>query len=119
MHGRILQVSSNPNEHPFERLCDCENRLHLLPIGEEFRRAFIWYACATILAPTSRVDGCQNLWPTLHRDDLGMMSIWLNFLWMNLFLESDIFNSHKSNANQNHKKLGYLVVLFFYRLAFY
>ena len=69
MHGRILQVSSNLNEHPFGRLRDCKDRIHELPIGEEFRRAFIWYACVTILAPTSRVDGCRNLWQTLHGDD--------------------------------------------------
>ena len=50
---------------------------------------------------------------------LGMMSIGLNLLRVKLFLESDIFNNHKSNANQTHKKLGYLVVLFFYRLTFY
>ena len=45
MHGRILQVSSNPSDHPFGRLRDCEDRLHDLPISEEFRRAFIFYSC--------------------------------------------------------------------------
>ena len=34
MHGRILQVSSIPSEHPFGRLSDCKDRLHELPIGE-------------------------------------------------------------------------------------
>ena len=69
MHGRILQVSSIPSEHPFGRLRDCEDRLHELPIGDqEFRRAFIFYPCATILTPTSHVDGCRNLWHTLHGD---------------------------------------------------
>ena len=30
MHGRILQVSSIPSEHPFGRLSDCKDRLHEL-----------------------------------------------------------------------------------------
>ena len=61
MHGMILQVSSIPSDYPFRRLRDCKDRLHELPIGEEFRRVFVFYACATILALTSRVDGCRNL----------------------------------------------------------
>ena len=80
MHGRILQVSSNPSEHPFGRLRDCEDRLHEIPIGEDFRRTFIWYACATILAPTSRVDGCRNLWHTLHGDDFRNDVNWTQFV---------------------------------------
>ena len=69
MHGRIQQVSSIPSEHPFGRLRDYEDRLHELPIGEEFKRAFVFHSCATILTPTSCVDGCRNLWHTLHGDD--------------------------------------------------
>ncbi|RVX01402.1 hypothetical protein CK203_031309 [Vitis vinifera] len=46
----------------------CKEKLLNLPVGEEFRRAFIYYACATLLAPTSRLNGCRNLWHTIHED---------------------------------------------------
>ncbi|RVW26852.1 hypothetical protein CK203_103930 [Vitis vinifera] len=49
--GRILHVTSTSTEHPFGTIRACEERLLDLPVGEEFRRAFIYYACATLLAP--------------------------------------------------------------------
>ncbi|RVW49070.1 hypothetical protein CK203_111715 [Vitis vinifera] len=39
------------SEHPFGTIRACEEKLLDLPVGEEFRRAFIYYACATLLAP--------------------------------------------------------------------
>ena len=69
MHCKILQVSSISSEHPFGRIYDIEDRLFEIPVSKEFRRACIFYACTTILAPISRVDGCQNLWHTLHEDN--------------------------------------------------
>ena len=65
---RILHIATTPSDHPFGTLNTCEERLLNLPIGEEFRRCFIYYTCATLLAPTSRIDGCRNLWHTIHED---------------------------------------------------
>ena len=64
----ILQITSTPSDYLFGTLNTCEERLLNLPIGEEFRRCFLYYACVTILAPTSRIDGCRNLWHTIHED---------------------------------------------------
>ncbi|RVW39227.1 hypothetical protein CK203_112427 [Vitis vinifera] len=66
--GRILHIATTPSDHPFGTLNTCEERLLNLPIGEEFHRCFIYYTCATLLAPTSRIDGCRNLWHTIHED---------------------------------------------------
>ena len=43
-------------------------------------RAFIFYACATILATTSQVDGCRNIWHTLHGDDFRNDVNWAQFV---------------------------------------
>ena len=56
--GWILQIASTPSNYSFSTLNTCEKRLLNLPVGEEFRRCFLYYACAMILAPTSRIDGC-------------------------------------------------------------
>ena len=61
MHGRILQISSISSAHPFGLIYDIEDRLFEIQVDEEFMRAFIFYACTTILALISRVDGCRNL----------------------------------------------------------
>ncbi|RVX03720.1 hypothetical protein CK203_023073 [Vitis vinifera] len=58
----------NPSDYPFGTLNTCEERLLNLPVREEFRRCFLYYACVTILAPTSMIDGCRNLWHTIHED---------------------------------------------------
>ena len=39
-----------------------------LPAYREFQRAFIFYVCATLLAPISRIDECRDLWHTIHED---------------------------------------------------
>ncbi|RVW99286.1 hypothetical protein CK203_030628 [Vitis vinifera] len=49
--GRILQVTSTSSEHPFGTIRACEEKLLNLPIGEEFRKAFIYYACAHCWPP--------------------------------------------------------------------
>lgn len=77
--GQILQIASTPSEHPFGILNTCEERLLNLPVGEEFRRCFLYYACATILAPMSRIDGCRNLWHTIHEDGFRNDANWGQF----------------------------------------
>ena len=78
--GQILQVTSTSSEHPFGTIRACEERLLDLPVGEEFRRAFIYYACATLLAPTSRLNGCRNLWHTIHEDGFRNDVNWAQFV---------------------------------------
>ena len=80
MHGWILQVSSNSTDHPFRSIRECEDKLHDLPVGAKFRRAFIFYACTTILAPLSCVDGCRNIWHMLHGDSFRNNINWAQFV---------------------------------------
>ncbi|RVW15310.1 hypothetical protein CK203_085581 [Vitis vinifera] len=78
--GRNLQVTSTSSDHPFGTIRACEEKLLDLPVGEEFRRAFIYYACATLLAPTSRLNGCRNLWHTIHEDGFRNDVNWAQFV---------------------------------------
>ncbi|KAJ9701453.1 hypothetical protein PVL29_006694 [Vitis rotundifolia] len=78
--GRILHIATTPSDHPFGTLNTCEERLLNLPIGEEFRRCFIYYTCATLLGPTSRIDGCRNLWHTIHEDGFRNDVNWGQFV---------------------------------------
>ncbi|KAL6333997.1 hypothetical protein AAG906_000048 [Vitis piasezkii] len=78
--GRNLQVTSTSSDHPFGPIRACEEKLLDLPVGEEFRRAFIYYACATLLAPTSRLNGCRNLWHTIHEDGFRNDINWAQFV---------------------------------------
>ncbi|RVW84418.1 hypothetical protein CK203_040615 [Vitis vinifera] len=86
--GQILHIATTPSDHPFGTLNTCEERLLNLPIGEEFRRCFIYYACATLLAPTSRIDGCRNLWHTIHEDGFRNVVNWANLLLTSLWRRS-------------------------------
>ena len=78
--GHIVQVTSTSSEHQFGTIRACEEKLLNLPIGEEFRQAFIYYACATLLAPTSRLDGYCNLWHTIHEDGFKNDVNWSQFV---------------------------------------
>ncbi|WKA06497.1 hypothetical protein VitviT2T_024393 [Vitis vinifera] len=78
--GRNLQVTFTSSDHPFGPIRACEEKLLDLPVGEEFRRAFIYYACATLLAPTSRLNGCRNLWHTIHEDGFRNDVNWAQFV---------------------------------------
>ncbi|RVW78574.1 hypothetical protein CK203_049815 [Vitis vinifera] len=78
--GRFLQIAITPSDYPFGTLNTCEERLLNLPIGEEFRKCFLYYACATILVPTSRIDGCRKLWHTIHEDGFRNDVSWDQFV---------------------------------------
>ncbi|KAJ9671287.1 hypothetical protein PVL29_027328 [Vitis rotundifolia] len=78
--GRILHIATTPSDHPFGTLNTCEERLLNSPIGKEFRRCFIYYICATLLAPTLRIDGCRNLWHTIHEDGFRNDVNWGQFV---------------------------------------
>ncbi|RVX13330.1 hypothetical protein CK203_021128 [Vitis vinifera] len=74
------EVTSTSSEYPFGTIRACEEKLLDLPVGEEFRRAFIYYTCATLLAPTSRLNGCRNLWHTIHEDGFQNDVNWAQFV---------------------------------------
>ncbi|KAL6319860.1 hypothetical protein AAG906_036930 [Vitis piasezkii] len=80
--------------HPFGTIRACEEKLLNLPMGEEFHIAFIYYARATLLAPTSRMDSKMTLiGPSL------CLTNWLREL-------GDI---------NSLTPLGYIAVFYFYR----
>ncbi|KAJ9682761.1 hypothetical protein PVL29_018643 [Vitis rotundifolia] len=78
--GRILHIATTPSDRLFGTLNTCEERLLNLPIREEFRRCFIYYTCAMLLAPTSRIDGYRNLWHTIHEDGFRNDVNWGQFV---------------------------------------
>ena len=77
---QILQIALTSSDHSFGTLNTCEERLLNLLVGKEFRKCFLHYACATILAPTSRIDGCRNLWHTIHEDGFRNDLNWGQFV---------------------------------------
>ena len=56
-----------------DNLCD-------LPIGEEFMKSFLIFACATILAPNSKQEGMHDLWDTIWDSDVRVRKNWAKFV---------------------------------------
>ena len=50
-------------------LCD-------LPVGKEFMKSFLIFACATILAPNSKQEGMHDLWDTVWDSEVGVRKNW-------------------------------------------
>ena len=42
-------------------ICQLEEKLIELPVGEEFLKLFIIFSCATILAPNNKLKGIHDL----------------------------------------------------------
>ena len=42
-----------------------EDNMRDLPIGEEFKKSFLIFTCAFILAPNSKQEGMHDLWDTI------------------------------------------------------
>ena len=49
-----------------------EQNLYNLPNGDEFRKTFLIFPCATILAPNSKLEGMHDLWDTIWDGDVGV-----------------------------------------------
>ena len=47
-----------------------EDNLCNLPFGNEFKKSFLIFACATILTPNSKLKGMHNLWDTIWDSDV-------------------------------------------------
>ena len=43
-----------------------------LPVGKEFKKSFLIFSCATILAPNSKQEGMHDLWDTIWDSDVGV-----------------------------------------------
>ena len=42
-----------------------EDNMRNLPVGDKFKKSFLIFACATILAPNSKLEGMHDLWDTI------------------------------------------------------
>ena len=49
-----------------------EQNLENLAIGDDFRKTFLIFACATLLAPNSKLEGIHDLWDTIWDGDVGV-----------------------------------------------
>ncbi|KAJ9697323.1 hypothetical protein PVL29_009223 [Vitis rotundifolia] len=49
-----------------------EQNLYNLPISDEFRKTFLIFSCATILALNSKLEGMHDLWDTIWDGDVGL-----------------------------------------------
>ena len=47
-----------------------EDNLTSMPVGDEFRKSFIIFSCATILAPNSKPKGLHDLWDNIWDEDI-------------------------------------------------
>ena len=57
-----------------------EQNLDNLPIGDDFRKTYLIFACATILAPNSKLEGMHDLWDTIWDGDVGVQKNWSQFV---------------------------------------
>ena len=57
-----------------------EQNLYNLPIGDEFRKTFLIFSCATILALNSKLEGMHDLWDTIWDGDVGVQKNWSKFV---------------------------------------
>ncbi|RVW16706.1 hypothetical protein CK203_080873 [Vitis vinifera] len=57
-----------------------EQNLENLAIGDDFRKTFLIFACATLLAPNSKLEGIHDLWDTIWDGDVGVQKNWSKFV---------------------------------------
>ncbi|XP_019080463.1 uncharacterized protein LOC109123875 [Vitis vinifera] len=57
-----------------------EANLRDLPVGEEFMKSFLIFACATILAPNSKQEGMHDLWDMVWDSEVGVRKNWAEFV---------------------------------------
>lgn len=110
--GRILHIALILLDYLLGIIGTCEERLLTLLVGKEFRRCFIYYSCDTLLAPTSRIDGCPNLWHTIHEDGFRNDVNWGQFVIDQLV--EGIKWYKKSNSSWVHGCILFRQVLHFF-----
>ncbi|KAL6326893.1 hypothetical protein AAG906_012169 [Vitis piasezkii] len=57
-----------------------EANLRDLPVGEEFMKSFLIFACATILASNSKQESMHDLWDTIWDSEVGVRKNWAKFV---------------------------------------
>ena len=55
-----------------QNLSDLIDRLISMEDMGDFKKKFIFFSCATLLAPTSKLDGSHELWCTLLAGDFDI-----------------------------------------------
>ncbi|KAL6314436.1 hypothetical protein AAG906_025921 [Vitis piasezkii] len=78
--GRRLLLSPTNRNNRMENLSDLRDRLILMEDMAEFKKLFIFFSCATLLAPTSKLDGSHELWCTLLVGDFDINVNWGQFV---------------------------------------
>ncbi|RVW79735.1 hypothetical protein CK203_042352 [Vitis vinifera] len=78
--GRRLLLSPTNRNDKMENLSDLRDRLILMEDMAEFKKLFIFFSCATLLAPTSKLDGSHELWCTLLAGDFDINVNWGQFV---------------------------------------
>ena len=84
--SKIIGIPSNGEEivvHSRRDISNCtytisllEQNLENLASGDDFRKTFLIFACATILAPNSKLEGMHDLWDTIWDGDVGVQKNW-------------------------------------------
>eukprot|EP00261_Vitis_vinifera_P029323 XP_010663855.2 PREDICTED: uncharacterized protein LOC104882296 isoform X1 [Vitis vinifera] len=78
--GRRLLLSPTNRNNRMENLSDLRDRLILMEDMAEFKKLFIFFSCATLLAPTSKLDSSHELWCTLLAGDFDINVNWGQFV---------------------------------------
>ena len=72
-----------------------EENLHNLPIGEEFKKTFLIFAYAAILALIFKLERMHDLWDTIWDSDVVVQKNQVKFVLQ--FLEDGIKDYHNSH----------------------
>lgn len=65
-----------------------EEKLIHLEVDNEFQKVFIIFACATILAPNSKLEGIHDLWDLIWDGEVNLQQNWSKFVLQ--YLENGI-----------------------------
>ena len=89
--SNIMGIPSNGEEivvHTRRDTSNCsytitllEQNLEDLAIGDDFRKTFLIFACATLLAPNSKLEGMHDLWDTIWNGHVGVAKNWSQFVF--------------------------------------
>ncbi|RVW61846.1 hypothetical protein CK203_064368 [Vitis vinifera] len=92
-----------------------EQNLEDLTMGDDFRKTFLIFACATLLAPNSKLEGMHDLWDTIWDGDVGVQKNWLQFVFH--YIENGIREYRKNQPTYIRSCLIFLQL--FYMTKFY
>ena len=71
-----------------------ESLIHF-EVGDEFQKVFIIFACATILAPNSKLEGIHDLWDLIWDGEVNVQINWSKFVLQ--YLENGIRKFQSGN----------------------